>query len=206
VPLPVGSEGPSSRGRRGRPRDPKVDEAILAAALDLLAEQGYSRLTIEQVALRAGVARTSLYRRWSTKESLILDAIVNVGLDERPEVPDTGSLHQDMQSYLCAWIDFRRTQAWASEILANPELKQVLRQNLAGGLTSGFRTIIERAVERGELPPNTDVELMATLPMALIHQHHGLTGEPADEGLARRIADQFFGAAGPAGQSRRERT
>jgi AcrR family transcriptional regulator len=183
-----------------------VDEAILTAALDLLAEQGYSRLTIEQVALRAGVARTSLYRRWPTKESLILNAIVNVGLDERPEVPDTGSLHQDMQLYLYAWIRFRRTQAWASEMLANPQLKQVLRQNLGDGLTTGFRTIIERAVERGELPPNTDVELMATLPMALIHQHHGLTGELANEGLARRIADQFFGAAGPAGQGRGEDT
>jgi AcrR family transcriptional regulator len=183
-----------------------VDEAILAAALELLAEQGYSRLTVEGVALRAGVAKTSLYRRWSTKESLILDAVVNVGLAERPEVPDTGGLHEDMLSYLRAWVRFRRAQAWASEVLANAELKYLFRQKLAAGLTSGFRTIIERAVERGELPPHTDIALMATLPMALIHQHYALTGKPADERLARRIADQFFRAAGPSRQSRGKRS
>ena len=202
----VRSERRPPGGRRGRPRDPKVDEAILAATLDLLAEQGYSRLTIEGVALRAGVAKTSLYRRWPAKESLILDAIVNVGFAGQPEVPDTGSLHQDMLSYLCAWIGFRRAQPWASEILANPELKHLFRKQLGGGLTSGFRTIIERAAERGELPPHTDVELMATLPIALIHQHYVLTGRPADEGLARRIAGQFFSAARSPGQRRGERS
>jgi AcrR family transcriptional regulator len=168
----------------------------MAATLDLLVEQGYSRLTIEQVALRAGVAKTSLYRRWPAKDSLVLDAVVTVGFAGRPEVPDTGSLYQDMLSYLCAWIGFRRAQAWTGEILANPELKRVFRQKLGAGLTSGYRTVIERAVERGELPAHTDVELMATLPIALVHQHHALSGEPADEGLARRIADQFFSPAG----------
>ncbi|HZC52474.1 MAG TPA: TetR/AcrR family transcriptional regulator [Mycobacterium sp.] len=183
-----------------------MDEAILAATLDLLVEQGYSRLTVERVALRAGVAKTSLYRRWSTKESLVLDAIVNMAFVGRPKAPDTGSLHQDMLSYLCAWIGFRRSQAWASEFLANPELKHVLRQKLGTGLTSGFRTIIERAVERGELSPRTDVELLATLPMALIHHHHALTGEPADEGLAKRIVDQFFSPAGPPRRRHGERS
>lgn len=206
MPLAVRSESRSSRGKRGRPRDPNVDEAIMAAALDLLAEQGYSRLTIEAVALRAGVAKTSLYRRWSTKESLVFDAIVNVGFAERPDVPDTGSLHQDMLSYMRAWNRFRRAQAWASEVLANVELKYVFRKNLGGGLTSGYRTIIERAVERGELPAQTDVELMATLPIALVHQHYVLTGKPADEAFARRIADQFFSAAAPSHESRGERS
>lgn len=202
----VRSECRSPGRRRGRPRDPKVDEAILAATLDLLAEQGYSRLTIERVALRAGVAKTSLYRRWPTRESLILDAILTVGFAGQPEVPDTGSLHQDMLSYLCAWIGFRRAQPWASEILANPELKHLFRKQLAAGLMWGFREIIERAAERGELPPHTDVELMAILPNALIHQHYVLTGEPVDEGLARRIADQFFSTARPPRQRPGERS
>lgn len=167
----------------------------MAATLDLLAEEGYSQLTVERVALRAGVAKTSLYRRWATKESLILDAIVNVGIAGRPEVPDTGSLHQDMLSYLCAWIRFRRAQAWATEVLANVEQKRLFRNKLGAGLTSGFHTIIERGIERGELARHTDIELMATVPMALIHQHFVLTGKPANEALCRRIADQFFSGA-----------
>lgn len=205
MPVAVPS-GRSSRPQPGRPRDPSVDDAILTATLDLLAAQGYSRLTIEGVALAAGVAKTSLYRRWSTKESLVLDAIVHVGLAEQPEVPDTGALHEDMLSYLCAWVCFRRAQAWASEVLANAELKLAFRESLGDGITSGFRAILERAVERGELPPHTDVELMATLPMALIHQFYVLTGKPADEELAKRIADQFFGAAPALRQGRKRRS
>jgi AcrR family transcriptional regulator len=197
VPPSVGSEL-RSRGTRGRPRDPKVGEAILAAALDLLTEVGYSRLTIEGVALRAGVAKTSLYRRWPTRESLILDAVEKLGLAERPEVPDTGTLRRDMLAYLRAWIQFRHAQAWTSEVLANAELKDFFRKQLGTGLTFGFRTIVERAVERGELRPDTDVELMAALPIALVHQNYVVTGEPADEGLVRRIVDQFFNPAGKA--------
>ncbi|MBO0728186.1 MAG: TetR/AcrR family transcriptional regulator [Acidimicrobiaceae bacterium] len=183
-----------------------MDQAIRTATLDLLAGQGYSRLTIEGVALRAGVAKTSLYRRWSTKESLVLDAIVNAGLAEQPALPDTGTLHEDMLSYLCAWVRFRRAQAWASEVIANSELKHAFRKSLGDGLTSGFRAILERAVERADLPPHTDVELMATLPMALIHQHYVLTGKPADEELAKRIADQFFSAAPAPCQDRKQRS
>lgn len=205
MPLAGRSEDPPSR-RGGRPRDTKVDEAILAATLDLLAERGYARLTIEGVALRARAAKTSLYRRWKTKESLIIDAVVKVGLAERPGVPDTGSLQEDMLSYLCAWIGFRRAQGWASEVLANVGLKQAVRKRLGGGLTAGFHTIIEQAVERGELPAHTDVELLAMLPMALIHQQFLLVGRPADEGLARRIVDEFFTAAGPARQRRGRRS
>ena len=74
------------------------------------------------------------------------------------------------------------------------------------GLTSGCCTVIERAVERGELPPHTDVELMAALPIALVHQHHVLSGEPADEGLARRIAGKFFSPGGDPRQGRGDRS
>jgi AcrR family transcriptional regulator len=184
-----------------------VDEAILVAMLDLLAVEGYGRLTIEGVALRAGVAKTSIYRRWSTKESLILDAVARIGLAQRPQVPDTGSLYDDMRAYLASWIQFRRTQAWTTELLANVELKNLLlRKNLGGGLTSGYRTIIERAVARGDLPARTDVELLATVPMALVHLYHVLTGKLADETLAKRIADQFFTSVGPPAQSRKERS
>ena len=196
--------------RRGRPRDPEVDEAIVSAALDVLAEQGFARLTIDRVAARAGVAKTSLYRRWPSKEALVLDAMAHVRFGTRPEVPDTGSVRRDMLSYLRALIRYRRAQsdaiaALASEILANRELADAFRQKLVGGLTSGFRTIVERAVGRGELPAATDVELVAALPMALVHHHRLLTGEPADEGLAKRIVDQFFSGTGAARGARKVR-
>src|SRR5260370_11663714 len=85
--------------RRGRPRDPAVDEAILAAAIDLLAEAGYARLTMDQVAARAGVGKASLYLRWPNKVALVAEAIQHRSAVV-PEVPDTGSLREDMLAFL----------------------------------------------------------------------------------------------------------
>src|SRR5436190_19214651 len=92
----TGESGPS---RRGRPRDRGVDEAILAAAVDLLAEIGFARLTMEQVAARAGVGKASLYLRWPNKVALVAEAIQHRSAVE-PEVPETGSLRDDMLAFL----------------------------------------------------------------------------------------------------------
>jgi AcrR family transcriptional regulator len=190
--------------RPGRPRDPEVDEAILSTTLRMLAETGYARLTMDAVAARAGVGKASLYRRFPTKERLVLEAIRHRHEQERPAVPDTGSLYRDMLGYLRALIRYRQghaegLQAVASEVMVNPELATEFRRQMAGGLLAGFQTIVGRAVERGELPPGTDVDLLAALPLALIH-HLRLAGEPIDERQAKRIADQFFAHPGrPAG-------
>jgi AcrR family transcriptional regulator len=185
--------------RPGRPRDPEVDEAILSTALRMLAEAGYARLTMDQVAARAGVGKASLYRRFPTKERLVLEAIRHRHEHERPGVPDTGSLYRDMLGYLRALIRYRQAQAAglqavASEVMVNPELAAEFRRQVAGGLLAGFRTIVGRAAERGELPPGTDVDLLAMLPLALVHHLRLLGGEPVDERQAKRIADQFFAA------------
>jgi AcrR family transcriptional regulator len=198
--LPLAVTEPRDRARAGRPRDPEVDEAILAATVTLLIEGGYARLTIDRVAAKAAVAKTSIYRRWPSKESLVLDAIRYSRSGERPAVPDTGRLRSDMLGYLRSLIRYRRAQsealaAVASEVLANRGLAEVFRRHVLGGVAAGFRVIIERAIERGELAPATDVELLASLPLALIHQHRIATGETADEGLAKRIVDQFFSPA-----------
>lgn len=184
-----------------------MDEAILRATVDLLAGQGYSRLTMDRVARKAAVAKTSLYRRWPTKEALVIDAIGYARLAERPAVPDTGSLHGDMLGFLRAQVRYRRDQsdaiaALTSEMLANRTLADAFCGQVNADRTAGFRTIIERAVQRGELPASTDVELLVALPFALVHYHRVLTGEPPDEALAKRIADQFFSPVGLRSHSR----
>jgi len=197
------AEAPTAAGaagaRPGRPRDPEVDEAILSTALRMLAEAGYARLTMDQVAARAGVGKASLYRRYPTKESLVLEAIRYRHERGRPDVPDTGSLYRDMLGYLRALIRYRQEhaaglQAVAGEVMVNPELAAGFRRQVAGGLLAGFRTIVSRAVERGELPPETDLELLAMLPLSLVHHLRLLGGDPVDERHAKRIADQFFAA------------
>lgn len=79
---------------RGRPRDPGVDAAIRAAVVDLLAESGYARLTMDRVAARAHVSKSSLYLRWPNKVALVADALQHRARAV-PEVPDTGSSTDD---------------------------------------------------------------------------------------------------------------
>src|SRR3982074_1171267 len=124
----VAASGPA---RRGRPRDPGVDTAILAAALDLLGETGYARVTLEQVAARAGAGKASLYLRWPNKVALVAEAIQHRSAVV-PEVPDTGSLREDMVAFLLGLLrgksaGARALAAVTGEIASNPELRKAWR-------------------------------------------------------------------------------
>lgn len=192
-PIPGGGR---ESGLRGRPRDPGVDAAIRAATLDLLAEAGYARLTMDQVAARARVSKSSLYLRWPNKVALVADAVQHRARAV-PEVPDTGSLPQDMRVFLTGLLRSRgeasrALAAVSGEIATNPELRRAWHRGLAGMLTGCLRQIIDRAVARGELPADSDVELLAGLPLSLLQnwrlEHHG---QP-DDAVAERIVRQFY--------------
>lgn len=189
--------GGPARSRRGRPRDPAVDEAILRATLALLGEVGYARLTMEQVAARAGVGKASLYLRWPSKVTLVADAIRQGRTDLIPPAPDTGGLQGDMSTFLRALVrprspETRALSAIAGEAASNPEMREAFRRGLSETLLERLRLIVERAVERGELPPDTDVELLSLLPQALLQQYRLIHDERPGVGLADRIVTQFF--------------
>ncbi len=189
--------------RRGRPREHAVDKAILAAAVDLLAEVGYARLTMDQVTARAGVGKASVYLRWPNKVALVAEAIQHC-FGVVPEVPDTGSLPEDMLTFLRGLLRAqsaatRAMAAVSGEIVSNPELRKAWRRSTEGTLRACVRVIVERAVGRGELPAASDVELLTALPLALL-QHWRLEHEQnADDALVRRIIDQFYSL--PAGRT-----
>src|SRR5450432_744304 len=88
---------------RGRPRSAEADRAILAATLELLAERGLDAMSIEEVAARAGVGKTTIYRRWPSKGLLALDAFVISFRAEQP-LPDTGTLRGDLVAALRGWV------------------------------------------------------------------------------------------------------
>ena len=89
--------------QRGRPRSEQADRAIMAAALELLAERGIAGMSIEEVASRAGVGKATVYRRWSSKGALALDAFLAEFRGQQP-LPDTGSLRGDLHASLRAWV------------------------------------------------------------------------------------------------------
>src|SRR5260370_23554134 len=90
----------SAVARRGRPRDSAVDRRVLSAAWDLLNARGYAGLNVDEVAERAAVAKTTLYRRWPTKDHLAV-AVAGQMLGEVP-IPDTGDLRRDLTEFAAA--------------------------------------------------------------------------------------------------------
>lgn len=185
-----------TRAGRGRPRDPELDQSILTAAVDLLAEGGYAGMTMEEVAARAGVGKASLYLRWPNKVALVAEAIRRHSAIV-PDIPDTGSLSEDMRAFLHDLLRRKSAArgavaAVSGEIATNPELREAWRESVAGTLSACVRAIVERAVERGELPGGSDIELLAMLPLTLLQNWRLEYGRSPDDAAVERIVEQFY--------------
>jgi AcrR family transcriptional regulator len=183
---------------RGRPRNPELDRAAMSAAIRLIVEDGYPELTMDGIAERAAVSKAALYRRWPNKLALVVDA-VNDFAHTQLDVPDTGRLRDDIVTYLRAFLRNRRAygeayDALIAAIATDSELARQCRNTIVPTFMGSFTTIVARAVERGELPLSTDVELYASLVPALIRHRRQVTGHRLDEALIERIAEQFFTA------------
>jgi AcrR family transcriptional regulator len=190
---------PLPASRAGRRRDPEVDEAILDAALELFQQDGYRGVTIEGVAARAGVGKASVYRRYPTRAALIVDA-ARERLCLIHDLVDTGDLRADLLALLEPLIDRLSGPqgpmlvAFMCERTRNPELSAEWERSVVGRKREHIRQLIVSAMERGDLPPDTDIELTAELPSAVIW-HHALNALPVDRALADRILDHILGTA-----------
>lgn len=159
------------RGRAGRKRDHTRDGVILDATLAVLAKQGYDHMTIDMVAARAGSARATIYRRWPTKADLVLEAVARMsrgdaGLDE---LPDTGSLREDMTAMILPLSDEEqqvRIQAMAALLSVARTEERLAEAATGAGIgpwTEVNRSLIQRAVDRGEFAPPADLDTLAAL-------------------------------------------
>jgi AcrR family transcriptional regulator len=187
--------------RRGRPRSQEADRAILAAAAALLAERGFAGLSIEEVAARSGVAKTTIYRRWTSRGTLALDAFLADFQSQQPP-PDTGSLRGDLLAALRAWIQ-AVTRTSAGPILAgliaesqrDPELGIAWRERVVEQLRSQHKIMLNRAIDRGEIPADADQEVVLDLLFGaayhrLLHRHQPLT-----DSFARTVVDMVIAGA-----------
>ncbi|MET8944278.1 TetR/AcrR family transcriptional regulator [Streptomyces sp. NPDC004542] len=184
-------------GRPGRPRSAAADTAILAATREALVELGWSKLTLGDVATRARVAKTTLYRRWAGKNELVVDAVAE--LFDELELPDRGSLAADIEGVVLQF----------AAILARPEAKSglmaavaestrddALRQRVRASIVDRQKRLVlegrARAQARGELPAEADpVEAARTADLifdvvagAVVHRTL-VSGKPADEEWVR---------------------
>ena len=167
--------------RPGRPRSEQAEAAILDATLDLLAEQGFLAFTVEAVVARAGVAKTTVYRRWPSKDELVMDALNCVkGIHQSPPGESVrGDLLFMLQRMRDLWIDSRFGRLMgrlAADGLERPDLYREFKQRFVAPRRAILREIIERGVKEGLIRPDVDVEgviPLLTAPVisaALTHQ------------------------------------
>lgn len=184
---------PVGRGR-------KAQAAVRAATLAELLDRGYAELTIEGVAQRAGVHKTTLYRRWKDRASLVVDALAEHFATDIP-IPDTGAVETDLQALARALVQSmtdpvgRAVQtAMFSDAGRLPEVAEAKRQIFADRFRRA-EPVVARAIERGELPADTDpVALIKTL-AAPIYFRLLVSADPVEEGTAEQAVRITLAAA-----------
>lgn len=151
--------------RAGRPRDENVHRAILDAARDLISEDGYVAFSIEGVAARAGVAKQSIYRRWSSKGALLVDLYMD-GL-ELPSSSTAQGFKEDLLALLLQTTKRVQDPAFANilksvmvEAQADPEMRELVLLKIIEPRREAARHVIERGKQSGEVPEALDAEMM----------------------------------------------
>jgi AcrR family transcriptional regulator len=180
----------------GRKRDSSRDEALCRAALEVLAEVGYDRLTVDAVAARAGAGKATLYRRWADKAELVVDAVSR--LKTRAELPDTSTLRGDLfalTEHLHGGDDTFRTDVQAglvSGLLRDAKLRAVFTENLVAPRKAVFRSVFDRAVARGEVAAVPNFDLLADIVPSLVFHRLILTGAAPDAAFVRTVIDEII--------------
>jgi AcrR family transcriptional regulator len=187
----------------GRPRDESRDAAILEATREVLGEVGYDRLTIEAVAARAKASKATVYRRWSGKATLVVDAIKATGPQPGPDGatacywPDTGSLREDLLAGARAFAQ-RLTSEEGSLLAAvmtaqlrDPELAAAMRAHSYEDKRRSCRLLAERAIARGELDSPTGVDTFVEVLPAVMFNRLLLSGEPLDDAFVQHVVDDI---------------
>jgi AcrR family transcriptional regulator len=175
--------------RPGRPRDARADEAIIAATLQLLGQGGIAGVSIEAVAATAGVGKATIYRRWPSKEALVLHAML-LGT-EQPPTPDTGSLRGDLEAYLLDLVDriraFRHQDVLPHLVGAasyDPAVRSALTE-YTRARQAPMRAVLQRAAERGDLPAGTDPDVFIDAVLGAINYRRLMTDDPVDAAFVR---------------------
>src|SRR5689334_2502748 len=197
----------SETRRPGRPRSAQAHQAILDAALALLAEKGFEAMSIEEVAERAGVGKTTIYRRWSSKTELVIEALRNLQAEFPIIEIDTGSLRSDLIAFLQTAA---RSQASSSlvrdlllrlvsELQSHPDFFKTFTPRLLTPRIEYFAGMVERAKARGELRDDLDWQLVLELVAGPIFYRviFGDSIVPAPADWAERIVDALLQGLAP---------
>jgi AcrR family transcriptional regulator len=202
-------QSPTPAGRPGRPRSTEADTAILAATRQALVELGWSKLTLGDVATRAGVAKTTLYRRWAGKNELVVDAVAE--LFDELELPDRGSLAADIEGVVlqfAAILARPEAKSGLMAVVAEATRDDALRERIRASIVGRQKRLVlegrTRAQCRGELPPEPDPtesarteDLIFDMVAGAVVHRTLVSGKPADAGWVERfVAVLLHGLSG----------
>jgi AcrR family transcriptional regulator len=188
-------------------RSEQARQAVLEAADDLLAEHGFAGLTIEGIAARAGVAKQTIYRWWPSKAEILLEALADDAAGYLSP-PDTGDLGHDLRLHLSKLAGFLTQtdagavfRALAGQAQHDAGVAAKLRASHLSQQRERDRLPLLRAVDRGQLPPGTDIDLAVELLVGPVYYRVLLTGEPVPGEFTDQLVDQFLARADSTGRS-----
>ncbi|MDX5562704.1 TetR/AcrR family transcriptional regulator [Streptomyces sp. ID05-04B] len=187
-------------GRRGRPRDASRDRALLEATLAVLSESGYGGLTTAAVAARAGVSTATLYRRWPSKEVMVVAAAAAYA-QELTTATDTGTLEGDLRALLRAKAasmtgkEGRILRSLIAEAAHHPSLAEALTNTFVAPVRERMEQNMRRAAERGEIAPVEHADLLGDLVIGPMMSRFFLTPlmpDEVDAATAAETADRLL--------------
>jgi AcrR family transcriptional regulator len=184
-----------------RPSSARVDSrversrhAILIAAFELLEDGGVSGFSVDEVARRSRVAKTTIYRHWPTREALVLDACSRITAEQ--EIPDTGSLRGDLEAILSNIAHLLQTANWSSVLPSivdtaerDPDFAEI-HSRIQRGHAAPLRAVLERAGDRGELPADADVPMIVAALLGPLFYRRWFSREPIDDAFVTAIVDR----------------
>jgi AcrR family transcriptional regulator len=178
--------------RPGRPRSEAARLAILRATHDELLEHGYGRLTMEGIAARAGVGKQTIYRWWRSKAEVVLDALLNVASKGIP-IPDEGTLEADLSAFLRRTFGLQESArpvlvGLLAQSLLDPDFADAFRDRFLAGRRAALRTMLDRAVARGEISADADLGLLQDVAYGVLWYRLLFRHAPLDDEAARDIS------------------
>jgi AcrR family transcriptional regulator len=197
--------------RPGRPRSVKAHEAILEAAMELLLDQGLQAMNMDELAERAGVSKATIYRWWASKELLALDALATEwATPGATAARATGNLRGDLLAQLRPWLrklnakPFGRVIAGlVAQAQTDPEFAALYRDRFVRPRRDATRPLLLRAIDRGEVAADTDLEVTLDLLYGPIY-HRLLHGHaPLNDRFVQQVVDAVIAAISPQGSPAR---
>ncbi|HLK95356.1 MAG TPA: TetR/AcrR family transcriptional regulator [Nocardioidaceae bacterium] len=179
--------------RRGR----ALDDAISAAVLQIVIEQGAAGVTMEAVAARAGTSKPVLYRRWRDRAALLRDTLVPLAMAVIPHT-DTGSYRGDMLAVLRGWADFFASPEGVigptivGAMPHDPELAEAFRRGVIGWRKEAMQQIISRGIARGQVRPDVRVDVARELGQALLWHRFLVTGDEITDDFISHVVDSIL--------------